>query len=72
MKKSKFVLFLTLSTLGVLTSCNSKEAKKTEEIDTDIINWDKEVLGEDKVDPTDDNYRTFYEIQIQMEMVMAI
>ena len=58
MKKTKYVFSLALSSLILLTSCGSD----AENVDPDLIQWEKEVLGEDMVDPTDDNYRTFYEI----------
>lgn len=58
MKKTKYVFSLALSSLILLASCGSD----AENVDPDLIQWEKEVLGEDMVDPTDDNYRTFYEI----------
>ena len=58
MKKTKYVFSLALSSLILLASCGSD----AENVDPDVIQWEKEVLGEDMVDPTDDNYRTFYEI----------
>lgn len=58
MKKTKYVFSLALSSLILLASCGGD----AENVDPDVIQWEKEVLGEDMVDPTDDNYRTFYEI----------
>lgn len=57
MKKNKLFITVSFFSLIALTSCAQDSPS-----DPDEIIWEDEVLGDPMVDPTNDNYRTFYEI----------
>ena len=57
MKKNKLFITVSFFSLIALASC-----AKDSPSDPDEIIWEDEVLGDPMVDPTNDNYRAFYEI----------
>ena len=57
MRKNKLFITVSFFSLIALASC-----AKDSPSDPDEIIWEDEVLGDPMVDPTNDNYRTFYEI----------
>ena len=57
MRKNKLFITVSFFFLFFLASCAQDNPS-----DPDEIIWEDEVLGDPMVDPTNDNYRTFYEI----------